>query len=273
MKKTIKSLFVAFNDSTGGELKQGLTNCLEGLKHNKDYKVVKLEYELCCGDISNVPFSNVEVYEDFFFDSVENTYAWVQESIKTIHSYNKKATIELFVNKNRANELCNFYYFMNVFNDLENVYLNYYHEETKDVYLKKLGVKIFDTELVVDKREPLTSDLIKTFSFKWQEFVQNNNAIRECKEGEIIEYSLEQAQELLLPVFNNEYKSFPILYSNFLEKYEESGVFNFSYIPFQYVIKTLIDAGLVERTMKTDTQSGCSDIYYEQDFRLIKKKS
>lgn len=272
MKKTIKSLFVAFNDSTGGELKQGLTNCLKGLKHNKDYKVVKLEYELTCGDISNVPFSNAEVYEDFFFDSVENAYAWVQESIKTIHFYNKKATIELFVNKNGANELCNFYYFINVFKDLENVYLNYFHEETKEVYWKEFNDKVLETEIVVDKREPLTSDFIKTFSSKWQKLVQNNNAIRECKDGEVIEYSLEQAQELILPIFTNKYKRFPILYTDLLKKHDEEGLI-ISYIPFQYVIKTLIDAGLVERTMKTDTQSGCSDIYFEQDFRLVKKQS
>lgn len=267
MKKTIKSLFVAFNDSSSGGLKQGITNSLEGLKHNKDYKVVKLEYELSCGDVSNVPFSNADVYEDFFFNTAENAYVWVQDSIKTIHSYNKKTTIELFVNKNRANELCNFYYFINVFNDLENVYLNYYHEETKEVYWKKFDEKVFGTQIVVDKRETLTSELIKTFSSKWQELVQNNKAIRECKDGTIIEYSLEQAQALVLPVFNNEYKRFPILYTNFIDKYDSLGIF-INYIPFQYVIKTLIEEGLVERTMKTDTQSGCSDIYYEQDFRL-----
>ena len=111
-KSEINKVLVAFDNSTSGGLKRGLTNCLEGLKHNKDYKVVKLEYDLSCGDVSNVPFSNADVYEDFFFNTVENAYVWVQDSIKTIHSYNKKATIELFVNKNSANELCNFYYFI-----------------------------------------------------------------------------------------------------------------------------------------------------------------
>ena len=141
------------------------------------------------------------------------------------------------------------------------------YEEEKEVFWKKFDAKVCVTEIVVDKREPLTSDLIKTFSSKWQKLVQNNKAIRECKDGEVIEYSLEQAQELILPIFTNKYKRFPILYTNFIDKYDSLGIF-IDYIPFQYVIKTLIEEGLVERTMKTDTKSGYSDIYFEQDFRL-----
>lgn len=267
---TIKSLYVAFCDSTGGALKCRRTSCLNMLKNNQDYKVVKLEYVLNCGNISDAPFSNAAIYEEFFFDNAESIYNQVQNSIEIIYSYNKKVPIELFINSDSANELCNFYYFINVFKDLENVHLNYFHKEIEEVFKETINAKVFDTLYVVDKREKLTKELVEKFSSRWQKLVSNNNAVRECKDRVIKEYSLHQAQSLVLEVFKNEYRRFPKIYGEFMDKYTTSEYFDFDYIAFSYITKTLIDAGLIERTKNTDTQSGCSDIYYEQCFRRIK---
>ena len=150
----------------------------------------------------------------------------------------------------------------------KDIYLNYFHEETEKVYDKKIKSEVIHFYIVVDKRVPLTEELISTFTTKWQKLASNNAAVRESVGGEIKEYSLQEAKDKVLPVFEKEFKRFPRLYVDFLEKYEAEETFGFSYIAFEYVCKKLIEENVIERTMKTDTQSGYSDIYFEQDFRL-----
>ena len=267
-KKAVTKVLVAFDDSIGGQLKSNHLEDLKNLRHNKDFKVFMLKYRLDCGDISNLPFSNAEIYEDLGYDDVEEIYETTQETIQNILAYNKKATIELFVQLNKTEQLCNLYFFANQFKGLENIYLNYFHEETEKVYDKKIKSEVIHFYIVVDKRVPLTEELISTFTTKWQKLASNNAAVRESAGGEIKEYSLQEAKDKILTVFSKEYRRFPRLYVDFLEKCEAEETSGFSYIAFEYICKKLIEENVIERTMKTDTQSGSSDIYFEQDFRL-----
>jgi len=268
MEKNIEKVFVTFYKNTKDWLNQRKLDILKGLKRNEDFKVVNLEYVLNCGDISNVPYSNAEIYEDLYFSTPDDIFKEMQSNLNTVLSYNKKATIEFFINTKRSNEFCNFYYFINKFKNIKNIFLNYYHEETIEVYHEGTG-KVLDLKIVIDKKEPLTNDMVSKFTEKWQELVFNNKAVRECCNGTLIELSLQEAKEKILPVFRKTFRNFPRLYVDFLEKCNADKNFAFDYIIFEYISKKLVESGVVERTYNTNVQSGCGDIYFEQKFRLV----
>lgn len=268
MDDNIKYLVVAFNDSTGGALKARRSNFLKNLKLNKDFVALKLEYFLNCGDISNVPFSNPDGYE-LYYTEPQDVYNEIQKTIAKINSYNKKTPIELFVNPKRANELCNLYFFAKIFANKENVSINYYHKENIEIKLKKLGT-FLDTEIVIDKRIPLTNDLIATFNQNWQRLVSNNSFVREFVGNDIKEYTMQEAKDKILPFFSENFVRFPKLYNKLIETYDSENPVDFTFVTFECVTKKLIEGGIIERTSKTSTVSGCDDIYFEQDFRLKK---
>ena len=260
MKINSNKIFVSFNPSMQGELKAGFVDYIKRTMQATDYAVVELEYLLACGDISDIPFSNTKLYTDLLFEEIESVIKKTQASLKRLHKYNSNGGIEIFVDKCRANDICNLYYFAKEFKSFSNARLNYCHTEL--ITDKGATFEI----AVVDESIPLTEDLLDQFSKKWDELVSNNNAIRVTKNGELVEYSIEQAKEKILNVFTHEFVKFPVLLSNFYKTCEDEEMWE--YASFEYVTYILINEGTVERTKDKNTNSGCSDIYFEQKFRI-----
>lgn len=263
----IKKVLVTFSDSLAGYLKVEGERLFADITSRKDYVVFGLDYNAYVGDISNIPESNAEIWEQFLLENAEEKYGRCVRDIAKIISYGSSTTVEVFVNKNRASELCGFYHFVDKFNGLSDVYINYYHSVTREM------TEFVNEFMIVDERVKLTNEIVEKLSSRWQKLALNKDAvIRGIVCGEIKEYSLEEAQNMILPVLDHKYKRYPRILIDFLDMYNTEQTIDFDCLSISYTLETLIKSGVAERTYKTDVQSGCSDIFFEQDFRLINKK-
>lgn len=265
MLANCKKLLVAFGDSTCGNLKFGIED-REHEKWKQDYEVILLHYYAEFGDITNLPFSQERFYREMYFVEAESAYEENQKNIKQLHSINKETEVELFVNPNWANDLCNLYCFAKEFEGFTNLYLTYFHEEERESHLG-----VFYSVIVIDKRIVLSDNDLKEYIKKWEILSKNKEDIRICRDGEIVELPLQDAKDMVLSVMTTEYRKFPLIFTDVIKKYDDEREYiTLSYNGFEYIMQKLIDEKIVKRTKNKNVQSGCPDIFFEQKFRLIK---
>lgn len=261
MKSQKKKVFISFNPSMEGSLRAGNVDFIMDSTEEFDYDVINFEYLLEVGDISKVPFSAADLYSNLLFDEVDEYVKNVNDSLAKLRSYDNDSDVQLFVFGNTGNEICNLYCFAEEFKRFANVKLNFCHT----VLIKTPSC--IEDYTVVDNSIELTNEVLDSFSAKWKYLVSSNSAIRVSRGGEIVEYSFKQAMDMVLSVFSKEYERFPTLYSKFLKSLSERE--KWTYISFEYIAYILIKNGILERTADTNTQSGYSDIFFEQKFRII----
>ena len=264
MEYNDKELLITFNDTTRMILVCGYADSLNNKKCQKDYEVIDIEYFADFGDISNLPFSQERFYRENYFTEVDSVYEKIQGRLKQLQSLDKGTRIELFVNPNWTNEPCNLYFFAKEFKGFTNVYLNYYHTKSEQ---GRFGC--YYSKLVIDKRIHVTDKEIEDFVRKWDELCKNNAPLRVYKDGEIKEYSYQEAKDMVLSVMTTSYKRYPYIFQDILKKYSGDGDNVIPYNGIEYIVQKLIDEKIVERTHNSDVQSGCPDIFFEQEFRLI----
>ena len=262
MKFQKKKVFISFNPSMEGSLRAGMVDFIMDSTEEFDYEVINFEYLLEVGDISKVPFSAADLYSNLLFDEVDEYVNNVNDSLAKLRSYENDSDVQLFVFGNTGNEICNLYYFAEEFKRFANVKLNFCR-----TVLIKTSSPIIEAYTVVDNSIELTNEVLERFSAKWKYLVSSNSAIRVSRGGEIVEYSFKQAMDMVLSVFSKEYERFPTLYSKFLDSLSECE--KWTYKSFEYITYMLVENGIIEKTADTNTQSGYSDIFFEQKFRII----
>ena len=262
MKPQKKRVFISFDPSMAGSLRAGMADFIMNSTEEIDYDVINLEYLLEVGDISNVPFSSANLYSDLLCDEADNIAKEVNDSLKKLQSYGNDSDVELFVLSNIGNDICNLYYFAEEFKRFNNAKVHYCHIE-----LIKTSSPFLESYMAVDNTIELTAEVLERFSAKWKELVSNNLAVRTCKNGDLVEYSLEQASDMVLSVFTKEYEKLMILYSKFSDSLSKDEKWTFH--SFEYIAYMLTKNGVVEKTMDTNTYPCYRDIFFEQKFRTV----
>ena len=261
MKQEKKKVFISFGDSMKNSLHAGAVDVILNSEEELDYHVINIGYLLECGDVSNVPFSAAEIYSNLFFTKTEEIVKKANDALKELRSYDDDSEIEIFVYGNKGNDVCNLYYFAEEFMRFANARVHFCNivPPEKSTLPRRYAS--------VDRSIKLSKEKIESFSRKWKELALSNSALRVSRGGEIVEYSLEQAIEKVLSVFTKEYERFPTLYLKLLDACSADE--QWSYVAFVYITYMLVKNGVVERTADTNTQSGCSDIFFEQKFRIV----
>lgn len=260
-KQTNDKLLVAFNSSMSGNLNARAVDFFENSEREFNYGVIDMQYLLDCGDISDVPSSNDKLYNVLCFCKTEEAVQEVESSLEVLRVCSSEQHIEIFIDPSLPGTLCNLYYFAKEFAGFSNVFLNYCHTESG-----RNSEGILEFYAVTDSRIPLTDNLISEFSKKWDGLVANNAAIRSSVNGEISEYTLDQAKAKILNVFTDEYERFGTLYHNFRRECGEEEVWSFD--SFGHITEVLTNEGIVERIPDTNVHEYYRDMYFKQKYRI-----
>ena len=265
LDRNLTKIYVTFSDYVKAVVSwRGLNKKLYSDITLEDAGVINLEYIANCGNLTNLPYSNKIVYEDVCFNKLEKQIEKVSAALKVIKGYNGKVNFELVVSSNSVEDLTNLHFFAKEFYGVKNVYVNY-------VALKNKSEDNFGAQypvLNVYKRVELTAELISEFTTTWQKLVLNNSAVIGINDGNLIGRTLKNAQNDVITLLTNRYTKISTIHKKMELK---KGKNYCSYTAFNYVLKTLIDENLVEKTCSVSYNSNCIDTDFEQKFKLTKK--
>lgn len=232
---------------------------------DENYELITFYDELCVGDVTNAPCSNIDVHKNLFFESEEGLkirIKKIEENVKKVKSYPKDTKIYflIYVEDKKVNETCCYYKFSPYFIGFENLNLVKYKIVIKEN--KKWGVPFEDYEL--SQIIKLSNDDLRANASKWEEIKNQNTGFIIKKNGKIESEQYEKIKANIIPLLNRRYKPFPVIFQEFIKNQENT---NYEYNHFEYCLYKMIEDGIVIRSHKIG-YSGYRDIYFEQSFRL-----
>lgn len=233
---------------------------------DENYELIKFYDELCVGDVTDAPYSNIDVHKNLRFVEDENLKARIEEieeNVKKVKSYPKDTKIYflIYVEDKKVNETCCYYKFSPYFIGFENLNLVKYKIVVKEN--KKWGVSFEDYES--SQIIKLSNDDLRANASKWEEIKNQKAGFIIKKNGKIESEQYEKIKTNIIPLLNRRYKPYPIIYQEFIKNQENT---NYESIHFEYCLYKMIEDGIVIRSHKIGYYSGCRDIYFEQSFRL-----
>ena len=93
---------------------------------DENYELITFYDELCVGDVTDAPYSNIDVHKNLRFEDDENLKARIEkieENVKKVKSYPKDTKIYflIYVQDKKVNETCCYYKFSPYFIGFENL--------------------------------------------------------------------------------------------------------------------------------------------------------
>lgn len=204
-----------------------------------DYYYVRLEYELCFGNISNPPYSNA-VYYAHHYSSAKSRQLGIEYQLEKISGIEKSVPIYLWLSNDEPNELMNLLYFAKTFERFEQVFLVRW-EHTEEDFEGALQTMI----LALKKKVRLFSKDISDLSARFSE-IQGWNS--ECLIGnsETVEpWPLSKLEEYVLAAHTDRYREIGAIYSDTLDAIERDTSYHIRFKMVEEAVHRLMMMGKV----------------------------
>lgn len=205
-----------------------------------DSPIFLLNYILDCGDISNIPYSNKNLYTESDKD-MNSIKQKIDENLTIIDSYPSNTNVYIWIRTSITNELCNLAYFSKRLEKYNNVFLIQLYQ----------GTQIQNYPYIKHSTKSQTNDLIK-FNLMWQKIVNENSTIRLSHNYDILNVNINSLNNYLIPCLSENYEPSSDIVNKFISNIKDKLCVNLSLLQAYKILRNLVNCNIIISEQKID---------------------